>query len=374
VRAASDSFGIYVHIPFCAQRCDYCAFVTYVGVDDLHERYVNAVLRELGVHQEKGLVRPASSIYFGGGTPSRLSLELLGAILGALPQAPVCEITVEINPEDASDEFLAGLVAMGVNRFSVGIQSTAAHVLKELGRVHRGDDVTTLAKRIHDSGVASWSMDLIIGAKSERDEDLLATLESLVGHEHQPPHVSCYLLSVEKGTPLSADPTRHPDDDVLAHRYELLDGYLAEHGYAWYELSNWSQPGHESRHNQLYWSQTPYLGLGVGAHSAEGPRRWWNIANLTTYLERIEHNESVLGGQEVLDDSTRSFEKLALGLRRRGGLVWPQEVDLTKLAGYVVESEDGLVLTRSGRLIANEITHQLDALVGPSTKRAGSDH
>ena len=95
---------------------------------------------------------------------------------------------------------------------------------------------------------------------------------------------------------------------------------------------------------------------------------------MTTYLERIEHNESVLGGEEVLDDSTRSFEKLALGLRRRGGLVWPQEVDLTKLAGYVVESEDGLVLTRSGRLIANEITHQLDALVGPSTKRAGSDH
>lgn len=367
-------FGVYVHIPFCAERCDYCAFVTYVGMDDLHERYARAVIAELSASQATSPIPKATSVYFGGGTPSRVAPELLGQILEVIPRTSTCEVTVEVNPEDATVENLRTWVALGVTRFSLGIQSTAPHVLAELGRVHRGDGARALAQRVHESGVATWSMDLIVGANTETDSDLMESLEILIDHPARPPHVSCYLLSVEKGTPLSLDPTRHPDDDVLARRYEMADRYLSEHGYCWYEISNWSLLGHESSHNQLYWDREEYLGLGVGAHSYRTGRRSWNLANVTTYIERIENAEGVLGGEECIDEKTSRFESLALELRTRRGLAWPHECDLSSLAGYVVSSEGRLVLTRHGRLMANEVTHRLDALLEPSSRRGTSGH
>ena len=363
-----ESFGLYVHIPFCAQRCDYCAFTTYVGKDDLHERYVDGVLAELKRVTNEGTLPPATSIYFGGGTPSRLAPTLLGRILAAIDRTSNCEISMEVNPEDVSESYLAAVVRLGVNRVSLGIQSVVPHVLSELGRLHRGPDIPTIAQLVHDSGISTWSMDLIVGAKSERDRDLLASLDMVLGNTFRPPHVSCYLLSVEKGTPLSHDPTRHPDDDVLAHRYEMVDSYLAAQGYQWYELSNWSLPGHESRHNQLYWEQGSYLGLGVAAHSYRNRRRSWNVANLETYLARVEAGLDPQGGGEFIDDATQAFEALALHVRTRRGLAaGGHRID--GLAGYLVECEGRLVLTRSGRLLANEITQQLAERSVPSTQK-----
>ena len=353
--------GLYVHIPFCGERCDYCAFVTYTDMDHLHETYVAALRKELRTATSESTWEPFGSIFFGGGTPSRLAPSLIGSVIADTERQHDCEITVEINPEDATADYLEQLVAIGVTRFSVGIQSIRSHVLAELGRTHRGDDVADLVERIGHSGVTTWSMDLILGARSERDEDLVATIETLLDGPMAPPHLSCYLLTVEKGTPLSRDVNRHPDDDVLAHRYELLDELLSSRGYDWYEVSNWSKPGHECRHNQLYWDQGDYLGIGVAAHSHRAGHRWWNIANLETYLQRIEGGISCRGGEEAVDAETSQFELLALELRTRSGVPASSFDESDPMLGeeFVVLEGGRYVLTLKGRLMADEVARRL---------------
>lgn len=351
-------FGVYVHIPFCQSRCDYCAFVTYVGVDDLHERYCDAVVAELEARCDE-VPGPATSVFFGGGTPSRLEPLLLGRIVAAIDRAPGCEVTIEVNPEDATPERLAGFVEAGVTRMSVGIQSTAPHVLTSLGRVHRGDHVRSVAKAVAASGVSTWSMDLIVGSVEETEDDLIRSVVDLCDHDDAPPHVSAYLLSVEKGTPLSRDDRRHPDDDVLAERYELVDALLEDRGYRWYEVSNWATDGHRCRHNQLYWSQGDYVGVGVAAHShAKGHRRW-NVANLITYLELVESTTSPILGSEELTKSQEAFEFLSLALRTSDGVPVEAIEQPDDLEGFLERRADRLVLTVAGRRMADAIARRL---------------
>ncbi len=353
-------FGVYVHIPFCAERCDYCAFVTYVGVDDLHEAYVDAVIAEITTASDSGNLGNATSVFFGGGTPSRLDPSLLGRIISALPRESGCEITAEVNPEDATEDTLGRLVEAGINRVSLGIQSTAPHVLADLGRAHRGEDVATIAATVASSGVASWSMDLIVGSKAEQDEDLRSSIADVLDHDHAPPHLSAYLLTVERGTPLSRQPQRHPDDDDLARRYEILDAELEARGYEWYEVSNFSKPGHECRHNRLYWSQGDYLGFGAAAHSHRSGRRSWNVANLTTYLERIAAGTSAEQDSEQLDDEARAFEALALRMRTREGVPLGSFPNPEELEGFIEQRGERLVLTRRGRLMADALAARLE--------------
>lgn len=348
--------GIYVHIPFCAERCDYCAFVTTTGNDDLHQRYVDAVVAEIAATPQP---RPATSVFFGGGTPSRLDAAQVAQVLRALNLAPGCEITLEMNPEDSTEDKLRALVAIGITRVSVGIQSTSARVLSDLGRTHRGDSVQQIAAMVAGAGLASWSMDLIIGSSAERDEDLYTSIADILDQPFPPPHLSCYLLSAERGTPLGRTPERHPDDDVLAARYELLCGELERRGYHWYEISNFSVPGHECRHNQLYWRQGDYLGFGVAAHGHLAGRRRWNVANLATYLDRVEHGDDPLGGAEVLDEGQAAFERLALELRMNSGVPrWALEGDAAA-EDLVVDVGGRWVLTLRGRLLADEVTCRL---------------
>ena len=354
-----SDFGVYVHVPFCAARCDYCAFVTYTGVDELQGSYVEAVLGELELHRRGGELPAASSIFFGGGTPSRLAPELLGSIIEAIERQPGCEVTAELNPEDCSPDRLAQLVDWGVNRFSIGIQSTSPRVLAELGRQHRGDSIEELRRAVADSGVERWSADLIVGARSELDLDVERSLSELLDAPDAPGHLSCYLLTVERGTPLSRDPARHPDDELLARRYELVDELLAARGYAWYEISNWSRPGETCRHNQLYWRQGDYLGLGAAAHSHQSPRRWWNVARLEAYLERVAAGQLPLAGEEVLGAESAAFEALALSLRTSDGV--PREAfgSLEGLDDFLVEDGKRVLLTRRGRLLADELVRRL---------------
>ena len=348
--------GIYVHIPFCAERCDYCAFVTTTGNDHLHQRYVDAVVAEIAATPQP---RPATSVFFGGGTPSRLHADQVAQVLRALDLAPGSEITLEMNPEDVTGEKLTQLVAIGVTRVSVGIQSTSSPVLIDLGRTHRGDSVQEIAEIVDEAGLASWSMDLIIGSSAERDVDLLQSIADVLDQPHPPPHLSSYLLSAERGTPLGRAPERHPDDDVLAERYELLDRELLRRGYRWYEISNFSLPGHECRHNQLYWRQGEYLGFGVAAHGHLAGRRRWNVANLMSYLQRVEEGDDPIGGAEVLDGEQAAFERLALELRMSSGVPrWSLDDDAAT-EGLVVEVEDRWVLTKKGRLLADEVARRL---------------
>jgi oxygen-independent coproporphyrinogen-3 oxidase len=357
---AERPFGVYVHVPFCARRCDYCAFATWTDRDHLMAAYAAGCGTEMDLARRHELLPPATSVFVGGGTPSRLVPPLLAGILDGIERAPGAEVTVECNPEDASPARLTAWRAAGVTRVSFGVQSLAPHVLAGLGRVHDAASVAPACAAAAGAGV-EVSVDLIYGAAGETDADWRATLEGVVALPGSPAHVSAYALTVEPGTPLARDPARHPDDDTLARRYEVADAVLADAGYEWYELSNWARPGHECRHNRLYWAQGDYRGVGCAAHSHRDGHRWWNIRTPERYLAALDQGRSPVAGEEWLDDDQRAFEALALALRTREGVPDAHVPNDAALDGLIDRAGGRAVLTRRGRLLANEVTTRLVA-------------
>jgi putative oxygen-independent coproporphyrinogen III oxidase len=398
-----SAFGVYVHIPFCRERCDYCAFATYTDRDHLMERYADACVRDIQrVFGAADLPVP-TSVFFGGGTPSRLHPELLCRILDAVPCAADAEVTVECNPEDADATHLGVYRRAGVTRVSFGLQSTQAHVLAGLGRRAVPHAAETVSAAVAAAGFDTWNLDLIFGAAGESDADWAATLEHVLTLEHPPPHLSAYALTVEPGTPLARDAARHPDDDAQARRYALADALLGAAGYGWEEISNWARPGHECRHNHLYWDQGDYVGIGSAAHSHRGGVRWWNVRTPERYIAAVEAGRSPEGGREELTAGQREFEALVLALRTRRGVPWELVADASSvpvdatpldgaldvpldgaldgalgvpldgafhpaldgaLEGLVVREGDRAVLTVRGRLLANEVATRLGARLG----------
>ena len=348
-----SDFGVYVHVPFCAHRCDYCAFATYSDRDELMDRYVDSVVKEIDLAVADGLP-VADTVFFGGGTPSRLPAQQLIRILDALPKASDAEVTVECNPEDASLERLAIYRAGGVNRMSFGVQSTQASVLADLGRRHGINAHQEVARVVGEAGFDTWNMDLIVGSRAESLDDVRATLGDLLGLDNPPPHISCYALTPEPATPLGQDPNRHPDEDDTANSYDLVGEVLEAAGYRWEEISNWAKPGHESRHNHVYWNHGNYRGFGSAAHSHENGRRFWNVRTPDRYIALLEQGESPLGGQEVLDEATQNFERDALGLRTSRGVPIEAFESLDEIK-HLLQVEGGrVVLTPKARLVANQ--------------------
>jgi putative oxygen-independent coproporphyrinogen III oxidase len=357
-------FGVYVHVPFCVRRCDYCAFATWDDRTHLIGEYVDGVRREIEAAVDSGLP-PATSVFFGGGTPSLLTPARLGAILAAVPLAPDAEVSVECNPETVDGERLHGYRDVGVTRISLGAQSLVPHVLVSLGRAHDVAAVWRAAAAVAAAGFRSWNLDLIYGAVGESVGDWQRTLEGAI--ELAPPHVSAYGLTVEPGTPLAADPARHPDDDDQADKYLAAEAAFVAAGLASYEISNWARPGHECRHNLCYWSQGDYRGFGCAAHSHAGGRRWWNVRTPERYLVLLASGRSVVAGEEHLAGDERRLEALQLALRTRAGV--PAEAfaagDLDELDGLVEGHRGRLSLTLSGRLLANEVALRLEPPARP---------
>ncbi len=347
-----------MHVPFCAHRCDYCAFATYSDRDHLMTRYVDAVLREIDSSKQKGLP-VATSIFFGGGTPSRIAASELLRILDAIPRSDDAEVTVECNPEDASLERLRAYREGGVTRMSFGVQSTQPAVLADLGRRHGTMAHREVSEAVTEAGFATWNMDLIVGSRAEGLDDVRATLNDLLSLEHPPPHISCYALTPEPGTPLGRDPRRHPDEDSTADAYDLVGEVLEAHGYQWEEISNWARPGHECRHNHVYWDHEDYVGFGSAAHSHSHGRRYWNVRTPDRYVELIESGESPLGGEEYLDEATQRFERDSLALRTSRGVTLEAFDSLEEIA-HLVDVRDGRVtLTPKARLVANQVIVRL---------------
>jgi len=354
-----SAFGVYVHVPFCRERCAYCAFATYTDRDHLMARYLDACVLEVQRVAGAGGLAPATSVFFGGGTPSRLDPEALCRLLEAIPRAPGAEVTVECNPEDADEAHLGAYRRAGVTRLSFGLQSTRAHVLAGLGRRVVPGAAGAVAAAVAAAGFATWNLDLIFGAATESDEDWAATLAEVVSLAQPPPHVSAYALTVEPGTPLARERWRHPDEDALARRYRRTEAVLGAAGYAWEEISNWARPGHGCRHNRLYWEQGEYVGIGSAAHSHRDGVRWWNVRTPERYLAAVESGASPEGGREVLTPEQREFEALALSLRTPRGVPWASLADADSLGGLVVRQGDRAVLTVRGRLLANEVSARI---------------
>ena len=355
-------FGVYVHVPFCRHKCDYCAFATFTDKSHLVERYLRALRTE--IERAAPSMPEASTIFVGGGTPSHVDASSLVSALDAIPRRDDAEFTVECNPDDVTVDLLCTYRSVGVNRVSLGMQSASPHVLVSLGRTHTPDNVARAVDAIAASGISTFNLDVIYGGAGESLDDWRATLQSVIALGA--PHVSAYGLTVEAGTALADDAARHPDDDDQADKYDAADDAFAAAGLANYEISNWARAGHECRHNAVYWSGGDYAGFGSAAHAHRTGRRSWNVRTPDRFVELIEANRSAESSHESLDDSTRALERLQLQLRTRDGVptsaLSTHDVDeMAELVQRVIDPVRGerLVLTRAGRLLANEVSLRL---------------
>ncbi|WP_109211221.1 MULTISPECIES: radical SAM family heme chaperone HemW [Microbacterium] len=381
VDPATD-FGVYLHVPFCRVRCGYCDFNTYTSSElrgTRQDQYADTLLGEIGLAARvlagSGGNRPASTVFFGGGTPTLLPpgdlARMLGGVRDAFGIATGAEVTVEANPDTVSPAVAAELAAAGVTRLSIGMQSTVPHVLAALDRTHDPANVRTAVAAARGAGL-DVSVDLIYGAPGESLDDWRASIEEAVAL--QPDHISAYALIIEEGTKLARQIRRGevpaPDDDLQADMYELADDLLAGAGFDWYEVSNWSRgDAHRSRHNLAYWTGSDWWGFGPGAHSHIGGVRFWNVKHPAAYAQRLAAGESPAAGREIPDAAARALEGVLLRTRIRDGL--PIEELLGEgrhavaalIADGLIEGPAALrgrvVLTRRGRLLADAVVRAL---------------
>jgi oxygen-independent coproporphyrinogen-3 oxidase len=312
--------GLYVHIPFCLTRCDYCDFNAYAGMEELRNPYVEALIREITSAADG---KEVSTIFFGGGTPTILSPHDLARVLTAIHDCfdvtTDAEITIEANPETVDECSLAALRAAGFNRLSVGVQSTAPHVLTRLGRIHSPQRALETLRAAHRAGFTRINADLIYGTPGETESDWRRSLESII--ETEVDHVSAYALTIEEGTPLSSKINRgeeiSPEDDDQATKFETASTLLASAGFTRYEISNWAKNNSWCRHNLTYWRGNDYLGFGAGAHTHHNGRRAHSVRSPRTYIEKSPSPEA---GFEVLSSPERIEEAIMLGLRLAGGI------------------------------------------------------
>jgi len=368
-------FGLYVHVPFCATRCGYCDFNTYTPAElggANPDGWLAALRSELALAAEHTGPHAADTVFVGGGTPSLLGGRRLAAVLDAVRDtfglAAGAEVTTEANPESTAPELFDALLSAGYTRVSLGMQSAAPRVLAVLDRMHSPGRAVAAAREAMTAGFAHVNLDLIYGTPGESDDDLLRSVDAAIcaGVDH----VSAYALVIEEGTALGRRVRRGeiaaPDDDVLARRYELLDARLAAAGLQWYEVSNWSRPGGECRHNIGYWDGGEWWGVGPGAHGYVGATRWWNVKHPNAYARLLADDTLPVADFEQLGAAETHFEEVMLGLRLRRGLSVSvltdserRRADAPISDGLLERDGDRLVLTDRGRLLADAVVRNL---------------
>ena len=353
-----SGFGVYIHIPFCAKKCDYCAFATFTDRHQLTDNYLAAMRAHIRRSVANAMPH-ATSVFIGGGTPTLVPATELMSVLAEIPLASGAEVTVECNPDDITLEMMQTFRGGGVNRISIGVQSTVDHVLKSLGRTHNPENVKRSVSLVRQAGFETFNLDIIYGAAGETLDDWSRTIDDVVALD--PPHVSAYGLTVEANTVLATQPDRHPDDDDQADKYLLCDDIFSAYGLQNYEISNWAKSGHECEHNSLYWQQGNYEGFGSAAHAHLNGRRWWNVRTPERYIELVMAGESPESSSETLDAQTSKREMLQLLVRTRDGVPLGSfsDVDLDEMSELLEQCDDRIVLTRAGRLLANEVALRL---------------
>ena len=402
---ADRNFGVYLHVPFCRVRCGYCDFNTYTS-DQLRgakrEDYASQAIAEIAlatsVLKDAGLPpRRASTVFFGGGTPTMLPSDDLARMLASVEAAwgfeHGAEITTEANPDSVDAGYLRRLKDAGFTRVSFGMQSAVPHVLATLERTHDPARVPLVVEWARDAGL-DVSLDLIYGTPGESLDDWRVSLDHAIAQA--PDHVSAYALIVEDGTKLARQIRRGelamPDDDLQADMYELADAVLGEAGFGWYEVSNWhagagsdasrrrdasaaeaiprrEPASYRSRHNLAYWQGHDWWGVGPGAHSHVGGVRWWNVKHPAAYAERILAGQSPAAGRETLDAETRRVERVLLATRIRDGLPVSDltPAGRTAIAGLIADElvdpasafAGTIRLTLRGRLLADAVVRRL---------------
>ena len=356
---------LYVHLPFCSSRCGYCAFVVEVGRLDERDRYLDALLDELALRAPD--LDSLESIYVGGGTPTLMGAERMERLLGALRpmMSPGAEVTTEANPETIDEALAQRLVAAGVTRMSIGVQSFQPHLLSALDREAEPETCRRAVTVARAAGVASVSVDLIFGIPGQSLSDVERDIAEVLALG--PDHISWYELELKPGSALTERGDVLLDDEASADAYECIVAGLRAAGYGWYELANFARPGHECRHNLGYWHGADYVGIGVGAvGTIQGVRRR-NRAGLTAYIAALAGGALPPVGTEVIDSDTRRRERWMLGLRLAEpfdtALAGPPDHPeaLVRLTEIGLAEVDGamLSLTERGRFLQNGVVGTL---------------
>jgi oxygen-independent coproporphyrinogen-3 oxidase len=385
-----EPFSLYLHIPFCTAKCGYCDFNSYAGHEHLMPSYTEALVHEAQLWRKATAGRPLATVFFGGGTPSLMPLQDMAAITAGLRDAfdfaPDAEVTLEANPGSLEEAHLRGLLGLGFNRLSIGVQSFHDDELRALDRIHSADDARAAYRAARAAGFDNINLDLIFGLPEQPMERWQASVEQALSLG--PEHLSLYALTVEEGTPLARDValgrTPAPDPDMQADHYEWTCERLASAGYEQYEISNWSKPGYRCRHNLTYWHCREYLGLGAGAHSYLNGVRFAVAAAPSIYLTLVQQSweearegaakmRQVVSGETVTKELAIS-DALILGLRLNDGVSatafrerFGVELDAAigdRLAdpleaGLLERTGDRLRLTPRGRLLSNEVFTRL---------------
>lgn len=362
--------GIYIHIPFCKSRCIYCAFYSTTATSE-RQRYVDALCREMVLRGTKHK-ETIETIYLGGGTPSQLSTEQLHQIFCSLYNiykvSPAAEITVEVNPDDVTNEYAMALSQLGVNRVSMGAQTFDDQRLQFLHRRHSASQVRTAVDRLRQKGISNISIDLMYGFPDETLDDWQHDINTALSLDVE--HISAYCLMIEEGTPLARMlHKRLCDEETERAMYDLLIDKLSAAGYEHYEISNFARPGHRSRHNSSYWTDMPYTGLGAAAHSYDGHRRRWNVSDLWQYMKGVEEDNPFFE-EEVIDGDTRYNDRLTVALRTCEGICL-DELSATHRdyllrsarryldTGLLIHADDHLRLSRDGLFVSDMVLADL---------------
>ncbi len=381
IQQVLETASLYLHIPFCHTRCHYCDFNTYAGMLPLREPYVKALLKEIALagtvaQHVDGTHRRSRTIFFGGGTPSLLTVaqitRLLDACFASFAVDKDAEITMEANPGTLDKEQLQGIRAAGINRLSMGAQSFDAELLQTLGRIHTPEEITQAVTWARAAGFTSINIDFMFGLPGQTMQHWRETLDRAL--ELRPEHLSLYSLIIEEGTPFHTwayEGSIVPgDEDLCADMYEYADERLREAGYENYEISNWALPGHHSRHNLTYWQNLPYIGMGAGAYSTFGGRRFSNIREPLDYIKAVNTQHLPEVESELVEREQEMSETAFLALRTAMGLHLPtfaqrfaqpfahfvgDRLRPVEEAGLLEHEDEWLRLSQRGRLLGNEV-------------------
>jgi len=360
--------GLYIHIPFCEQRCYYCAFTVAVSPEQTFEPYVDRLVREIEL---SGFSENPRTIYFGGGTPSLLNAALLGRVVWSLPGVPA-EVSIEVNPGTLSDTKVQEYRDLGISRISLGAQSLEDEDLVRAGRLHKAGAVFSDFAMLRRHGFGNINLDLIAGLPGQRIDTWERNLDGVL--KLRPEHISIYMLDQEERSAWARLPAGVPEDHDFAAFYSLAEEKLGAAGYLHYEISNWALPEKECAHNIGYWSGIPYRGFGVGAHSFDGSRRFWNTPSLADYAAGVDAGRLPIAAEEILTTQLQIEEAFMLGLRqacginvhdiaRRFGTTYPAEwhVRMRQLeeGGWILFDGSNVRLTSTGRLAANSVIEEL---------------
>ena len=378
------NLAFYIHIPYCIKRCGYCDFNTYTpaelkistGLEQISNSYIDLLLQEIDSVREQivGEIK-VPSIFFGGGTPSLMQPNDIGRVISKIKNEfdlPLnSEITLECNPDTVTKDSLENFKKVGINRVSFGMQSAVPHVLATLDRTHKPENLAQATTWANEVGISEISVDLIYGTPGESITDWQTSIDSALALPIT--HISAYALIIEEGTKLAAQIKRgevpEVDDDLVADKYLIADKAFKEAGFEWYELSNWSKPGSESKHNMAYWNGDNWWGAGPGAHSHLNGKRFWNVKHPNLYKERIQNKQSAVADSEVLKKDQIESERLMLLLRLPSGIEKQtlNQIQLSELSEFVESghldranwNQGRASLTLNGRLIADRILRKI---------------